>query len=355
MDSQEEMDPMAAYVAQAWSFDGQLPLLVGIALLLGMGKGGVPGFATVATAATVATSPTTIPGGLGLAVALQVPILTMIDISAAWIHAKDLDFDSIRILLPVSFVGMALGQWLDGFLSDSNARFLVGLLLLMILFVQVGKDHLMAAFQKTPRATSGPDETSNGKNDTAGESDMLVLLEKGNKEEEDPGLCRRGPTRRKGASGNSSTSSSAILAGADDDEDTSGKSRPKKRPRDRYIWAVVVGIVGGAATMLTNAMGPILNVYLLSVVQLSPTAYIGTRAMFFCFLNCGKLPMRFLAGTLGWSMLPLAGFLGMVSVLGVVVAKPIMLSMSTDKFVKLELAVVAFSGARLCWMGLHGN
>ena len=107
--------------------------------------------------------------------------------------------------------------------------------------------------------------------------------------------------------------------------------------------------------MLTNAMGPILNVYLLSVVQLSPTAYIGTRAMFFCFLNCGKLPMRFLAGTLGWRMLPLAGFLGMVSVLGVIVAKPIMLSMSKDKFVKLELAVVAFSGARLCWMGLQGN
>ena len=51
--------------------------------------------------------------------------------------------------------------------------------------------------------------------------------------------------------------------------------------------------------MLTNAMGPILNVYLLSVVQLSPTAYIGTRAMFFCFLNVGKIPMRFAAGTLG--------------------------------------------------------
>ena len=104
--------------------------------------------------------------------------------------------------------------------------------------------------------------------------------------------------------------------------------------------------------MLTNAMGPILNVYLLSVVQLSPTAYIGTRAMFFCFLNMGKIPMRFMAGTLGWSMLPLAGTLGIVSVIGVVGAKPIMLSMKEENFVKLELAVVAFSGLRLCYMGL---
>lgn len=101
-------------------------------------------------------------------------------------------------------------------------------------------------------------------------------------------------------------------------------------------------------------MGPILNVYLLSVVQLSPTAYIGTRAAFFCFINCGKLPMRFSNGTLGWEMIPLAAFLGLVSVVGVHCAKPIMLSMKEDQFVKLELAVVAFSGIRLCWMGLYG-
>ena len=104
--------------------------------------------------------------------------------------------------------------------------------------------------------------------------------------------------------------------------------------------------------MLTNAMGPILNVYLLSVVKLSPSAYIGTRAMFFCFLNVGKIPMRFFAGTLGWPMIPLATFLGIFSVVGVFGAKPIMLSMSESNFVKLELAVVAFSGLRLCWMGL---
>ena len=107
--------------------------------------------------------------------------------------------------------------------------------------------------------------------------------------------------------------------------------------------------------MLTNAMGPILNIYLLRVAKLSPTAYIGTRAMFFCVLNCGKLPLRFYSGTLDWKMLPLAGFLGLVSVLGVICAKPIMLSMSESRFVTLELAVVAFSGLRLCWMGLYGS
>ena len=124
--------------------------------MLGLGKGGVPGFATVATAATVATSPTNIVGGLGFAVALQVPILTMIDISAAWLHYKDLDFETIKLLLPMSFCGMAFGTFLDRHLSDQNARLLVGILLLLIMGVQLGKDYIMELVtkKKRPRHTN---------------------------------------------------------------------------------------------------------------------------------------------------------------------------------------------------------
>ena len=104
--------------------------------------------------------------------------------------------------------------------------------------------------------------------------------------------------------------------------------------------------------MLTNSMGPILNVYLLSIAELSPQSYIGTRAMFFCFLNLGKLPIRVIGGTLGLAMVPLAVGLGMVSVVGVFLAKPIMLGMNEKLFVKLELGVVAFAGVRLIYVGL---
>ena len=104
--------------------------------------------------------------------------------------------------------------------------------------------------------------------------------------------------------------------------------------------------------MLTNSMGPILNVYLLSVAELSPQSYVGTRAMFFCFLNLGKLPIRVMGGTLGLPMVPLATGLGVVAVVGVFLAKPIMLGMNERTFVRLELGVVAFAGLRLCYMGL---
>jgi len=338
----EEVDSMSAFVADGWSLEGRLPLLIGIAALLGLGKGGVPGFATVATAMTVATSPTNIPGGLGLAVALQVPILCMIDISAAWLHFKDLDFESIKLLLPMSFLGMALGTWLDKRLTDASARFLVGLLLLMILAVQLGKDMIMGT-KNTSSSSKDVKEV-----ETSVESD----LEGG----QTPSFsATNSPLRRRNCSSDSPVGATdpKVHGTSEKSEKEHSKTTTLDR-KTKYIWAITVGIVGGAATMLTNAMGPILNVYLLSVVQLSPTAYIGTRAMFFCFLNIGKVPMRFYNRTLGWSMIPLAGFLGMVSVVGVMGAKPIMLSMSQENFVRLELAVIAFSGLRLCWMGMYG-
>mmetsp|Transcript_30851 Transcript_30851/g.65188 ORF Transcript_30851/g.65188 Transcript_30851/m.65188 type:complete len:158 (+) Transcript_30851:673-1146(+) len=137
---------------------------------------------------------------------------------------------------------------------------------------------------------------------------------------------------------------------------TSATTRRKKKqlsPATKFLWACIVGIIGGVATMLTNSMGPILNVYLLSVAELSPQSYIGTRAMFFCFLNLGKLPIRVMGGTLGMPMAPLATGLGVVAVVGVFLAKPIVLGMNERTFVRLELGVVAFAGLRLCYMGLE--
>jgi len=334
-------DPMADYVKYGSSMDGQLLLLIGIAALLGLGKGGVPGFATIATAATVATAPSFIQGGLGFAVALQNPILLMIDISAAWLHWRDLDMNCIGILIPFSFVGLLLGQFLDDPLSDGQSRLLVGVFLLVILGIQ-----LM------------PKENTGDKADEGDKDKLLIDAESGSSAfrhgtttGDATTLRRRTPTQEDDTQHNA-TATNNLQRNSNDNRKKSVAAGLETRERLR--WAAVVGIVGGAATMLTNAMGPILNIYLLSVVKLSPTAYIGTRAVFFCVLNVGKIPMRFIAGTLGWKMIPLSGLLGLVSVVGVLCAKPIMLSMPKEIFVKLELAVVAFSGLRLCWMGYSG-
>jgi len=301
---------MEAYISQAVSMD-HLPILIFIAAIMGLGKGGVPGFATIATALTVTTAPVSITGGLGYAVALQVPILTMIDISAAWLHSDSLDWPTVWFLLPLSFVGMGFGMFLDQYMNDSSARILVGCILLSILTLRLRNDFVNIVCPKPQKRSKSFDYND--------DEDIEIPL---NESQNPP-------------------------------ETSLPASTYIDNPLARYGWAAVVGLLGGAATMLTNSMGPILNVYLLSVRKLSPTAYIGTRAIFFCFLNLGKLPMRFLSGTLGWIMIPLAAGLGLVSVLGVFCAKPIMLSMSERTFVRLELLVVAFAGFRLLWMGIY--
>jgi uncharacterized membrane protein YfcA len=260
---------------------------------------------------------------LGHAVALQVPVLTAIDVYAAWLHSDHLDWGTVWLLLPPSFVGMALGLQIDRYMTDAAARVLVGILLLSILALRVWKHVASALFPAWSKRRQ----------------QVLVEVKRKTSFKEDD--LEHGSTMTAAAEQRSSESASAATTA-------------HRRSSARLLWACVVGLVGGMATMLTNSMGPILNVYLLSVRKLSPTAYIGTRAMFFCFLNLFKLPMRFASGTLGWSMMPLAAMLGLVSVAGVYCAKPIMLSMSETTFVKLELSVVAFAGLRLLWMGLHG-
>jgi len=58
------------------------------------------------------------------------------------------------------------------------------------------------------------------------------------------------------------------------------------------IWFTIpFGIMGGFSTMIGNAAGPIMSVYLLSK-NLPKKVYIGTAAWFFFIVNLSKLPLQ---------------------------------------------------------------
>mmetsp|Transcript_54273 Transcript_54273/g.115282 ORF Transcript_54273/g.115282 Transcript_54273/m.115282 type:complete len:359 (-) Transcript_54273:388-1464(-) len=349
-------------IASSLPPSGQLHTLTGIALVLGLGKGGVPGLATVATAATVLTAPSGVAGGLGFAVALMVPILTAIDVYAAWLHRLSLDWPTVWLLLPTSFIGMVIGQVADKYVTDQGARLLVGAILLGILSLRTWKDvaaYLFPAWSIRHHLSGDSREHKinvEGKG-SMDEEEAECMLKKLNVENRDDMSDSSSHLDMDGGGGEGvvARKEKATTASSPSKPEAGIGRRKKKQqvgPATRFAWACAVGLVGGAATMLTNSMGPILNVYLLSVAKLSPESYVGTRAMFFCFLNLGKLPLRVMGGTLGMPMLPLASGLGAVAVLGVFLARPIMLGMEERTFVKLELGVVAFAGLRLCYMGL---
>jgi uncharacterized protein len=72
----------------------------------------------------------------------------------------------------------------------------------------------------------------------------------------------------------------------------------RRRPRsaeDTLHWSAApfVGVVAGFVTLIANAAGPLMAVYLLAI-RLPKMQYVGTAAMFFLLLNLFKVP--FMAG-----------------------------------------------------------
>lgn len=63
---------------------------------------------------------------------------------------------------------------------------------------------------------------------------------------------------------------------------------------DTWWFGALLGLIGGFATMVGNASGPIMALYLLSM-HLQKNSYIGTAAWFFFIINLIKVPFHVLA------------------------------------------------------------
>jgi uncharacterized membrane protein YfcA len=68
------------------------------------------------------------------------------------------------------------------------------------------------------------------------------------------------------------------------------KGEPPAEPR-RFsaVFSAAMGLLAGATTMVANAAGPVMLVYLLSL-RLPKNEFLGTSAWFFLIVNCVKVP-----------------------------------------------------------------
>ena len=71
-------------------------------------------------------------------------------------------------------------------------------------------------------------------------------------------------------------------------QDLRGKN--VKIPESRW-FSISLGLLGGFATMIGNAAGPVMALYLLSM-RLPKNRYIGTGAWFFFIVNVSKVPLH---------------------------------------------------------------
>jgi len=83
---------------------------------------------------------------------------------------------------------------------------------------------------------------------------------------------------------------------------------PESRIPHHHGVAILIGLLAGFTTMMANAAGPIMGIYLLAM-GLPTTAFIGTSAWFFLLVNAFKVPF---SAQLGLITLPSLTFNAML-------------------------------------------
>lgn len=81
---------------------------------------------------------------------------------------------------------------------------------------------------------------------------------------------------------------------AQSDQAQAGEDQSKKARFSRFFTQAFFGITGGFSTMIGNAAGPVMSVFLLSM-RLPKASFVGTAAWFFLIVNYLKIPVQILA------------------------------------------------------------
>ena len=116
--------------------------------------------------------------------------------------------------------------------------------------------------------------------------------------------------------------------------------------RRSWIFAASVGVVAGFVTLIANAAGPLMAIYLVSM-RLPKLEYVGTAAVFFMCLNLFKVP--FMVG-LGLITVHSVGFnllLAPVVVFGVFAGRWLVARIDQALFERLVLLLSAIAGILL--------
>jgi len=111
-----------------------------------------------------------------------------------------------------------------------------------------------------------------------------------------------------------------------------------------FVW--MMGILTGVTTMLANAAGPVVALYLLAIA-LPKTPLIATGAWFFLILNLSKVPLSMNLGLIDGSTLLLNVILAPCVVIGLLAGRWVVRRISQQIFDSFLLVFTALAAIRL--------
>jgi uncharacterized protein len=111
-----------------------------------------------------------------------------------------------------------------------------------------------------------------------------------------------------------------------------------------FAW--VIGILAGFTSLVSNASGPLMVIYLLAM-RLPKMEYMGTGAAFFLLMNLFKLPFMMSLGLVTHDSLRLNMILAPAVLLGTVVGRWLLGRINQRVFENIALALTLLAGARM--------
>jgi uncharacterized membrane protein YfcA len=232
------------------------------ALLVGFGKGGLPGVGNL----TVVLMALVLPPKASVGVLL--PILISADVIAVLVYRRHAEWRYIFRLAPWMVAGILIGSFVFGAVNDAQVRFLIGLILLSMTAIH---------------------------------------------------LYRKWLRRRS-------------------DSEDALPHHP--------IFIASTGIIGGFATMMANAAGPVAALYFIAS-GLPKYAYIGTAAWFFLLVNLFKVPFMMQLQIIDTHSLLFSTRFMLFSILGAAIAPLIVKHINQKVFEILIWFFVIVGGLKL--------
>ena len=113
-------------------------------------------------------------------------------------------------------------------------------------------------------------------------------------------------------------------------------------------FAPTIGVLAGFTTLVANAAGPLMAIYLLAM-RLPKMEYVGTGAVFFMLINWFKVPFMMNLGLINGPSFLLNLELAPAVFLGALIGRKILRGLNQQWFENLALGLSAAAGLKLFW------
>ncbi len=129
---------------------------------------------------------------------------------------------------------------------------------------------------------------------------------------------------------------------------TSRRSREENDVPHHWAFAGVMGLLGGFTTMVGNAAGPVMTIYLLAM-RLPKNEFLGTSAWFFMIINWVKVPFQCSVGNMTADVVSTTALFFPAVIAGALAGFFVAKRIPDRAFTRIALALAALGGLKLLW------